>query len=80
MYKTKKNPKVSRIIHEAIILIFCFLGSFIMNAAGIIASQSPALEMATHLHVVLLVALVIYGAVLILRVIYILITRFWIRR
>ncbi len=72
--------KASRIIREVVILVFCFLGSFILNTAGIIASQSPAAELATRFHVVLLVALVIYGAVLILRVIYILISRFWIRR
>jgi hypothetical protein len=65
---------------ELIIIGICFLVAYVLNIIGIIQHQSPAKELITQLHVVLLVALVIYGAAAILRVLYYLISRLWIRK
>jgi hypothetical protein len=51
-----------------------------MNVIGIIKSRSPAGELFRNLHVVLMVALAFYLAAGILRVLYHLISRFWIRK
>jgi len=65
---------------ELIIFGSCFLGAYILNVIGIIKHQSPARELVTQLHVVLLVALVLYGAAALLRVLWYLVSRFWIRK
>ena len=65
---------------ELIIFLLCFLGANVLNVIGIIKHQTPARELVTQLHVVLLVALVLYGAVIILRVLYYLVARFWNRQ
>ena len=65
---------------ELIIFLLCFLGANVLNVIGIIKHQTPARELVTQLHVVLLVALVLYGAVIILRVLYYLVSRFWNRQ
>jgi len=65
---------------ELIIFGSCFLGAYILNVIGIIKNQSPARELFTQLHVVLLVALVLYGAAALLRVLWYLVSRFWIRK
>ena len=65
---------------ELIIFSLCFLGAYILNVIGIVKHHSPARELVTQLHVVLLVAFVVYGAVIILRVLYLLVSRFWTRK
>lgn len=65
---------------ELIIFLFCFLGAYVLNVIGIIQHQSPAKELITQLHVVLLVALVIYGIVVVLRILYHLVSRLWNRK
>lgn len=65
---------------ELIIFLICFLGAYILNVIGIIKHHTPARELVTQLHVVLLVALVLYGAVIILRVLYYLVSRLWTRK
>ena len=65
---------------ELIIFGLCFLGAFILNIIGIIKNGTPARELVTQLHVVLLVALVVYGAVIVLRVLYHLLSRLWNRK
>ena len=65
---------------ELIIFGICFLGAYVMNVIGIIKNQSPARELITQLHVVLLVSLVFYGAVILLRILYYLVSRLWIRK
>lgn len=65
---------------ELIIFLICFVGATILNVIGIIQHQSPAKELVTQFHVVLLVALVLYGSVVILRVLYYLLSRLWIRK
>ena len=72
----KKNAKK----RELIIFLICFLTAYAMNVIGIIKSRSPAGELFTNLHVVLLVALAFYLAVAVLRVLYYLVSRFWIRK
>ena len=64
---------------EGIIFVICFAGAYMLNVIGIIKYHSPVRELVTELHVVLLVTLVIYGSVAILRVLYYLISRFWIK-
>ena len=65
---------------ELMIFGACFLAAYLLNVIGIIQNSSPAKELITMLHVVLLIALVLYGTVLLLRVIYHLISRFWVRK
>ena len=65
---------------ELIIFVVCFTAAYILNIIGIIQNSSPAKELITQLHVVLLVSLVIYGIVAIFRVLYYLISRLWIRK
>jgi F0F1-type ATP synthase membrane subunit a len=72
------NAPVKR--RELIIFLVCFLFAAILNVIGIAWHHSPASELITQLHVVLIVALVIYGAAVILRILYYLISRFWFRR
>jgi len=65
---------------ELIIILVCFLAAYVMNVIGIIQHHSPAKELITQLHVVLLIAAVFYGAVIVLRVLYYLISRMWVRK
>ena len=64
---------------ELISFLICFVMAFILNLIGIILSGSPAKELITKLHTVLLIALGFYLAVAILRVLYALVGRFWLR-
>lgn len=65
---------------ELIIFGACFAAALILNVVGIIKHQSPARELVTQLHVVLFLTLVFYGIVIILRVLYYMISRLWIRK
>ena len=65
---------------ELIIIVACFLAAYLLNVIGIIQHKSPAKELVTQLHVVLLVSLVFYGTVIILRILYHMISRLWIRK
>ncbi len=65
---------------ELIIIVACFLAAYLLNVIGIIQHKSPAKELITQLHVVLLVSLAFYGTVIMLRVLYHLISRLWIRK
>jgi hypothetical protein len=65
---------------ELIILLVCFLAAYGLNVIGIIRHHSPAKELITQLHVVLLLAVVFYGAVILLRVLYYLISRLWVKK
>ncbi len=65
---------------ELIIFGVCFIAATILNVIGIISNKSPAKELVTQLHVVLVVSLVFYVFVIIFRVIYSLIAHLWIRK
>lgn len=65
---------------EFFIFLSCFIGANILNVIGIIQHSSPARELITQLHIVLLVSLVIYGLILVLRVLYYLLSRLWTRK
>lgn len=65
---------------ELIIFLLCFAAAYILNIIGIIKHDAPARELVTQLHLVLLIALIFYGAVVILRVLYYLISRLWVRK
>jgi len=65
---------------ELIIIGACFLAAYLLNVIGIIQHKSPAKELITQLHVVLLVSLVFYGTVILLRILYHLISRLWLRK
>ena len=65
---------------EFIIFLSCFIGAYILNIIGIIQNQSPAKELITQLHIVLLVALVFYGLTVVLRGLYHLLSRMWTRK
>jgi hypothetical protein len=65
---------------ELIIFLSCFIGANLLNLIGIIQNSSPAIELVTQLHVVLIVSLVLYGMVLILRALYYLVSRIWSRK
>jgi CDP-diglyceride synthetase len=65
---------------EPIIFLSCFLFTAILYLIGTLQLGSPAMELISQLHVVLLVSLIIYGAVALLRIIYYLISRLWVRK
>ena len=65
---------------EVIIFGVCFLAATILMLIGIIMDRSPAKELIMKLHVTLIVALVFYGVVMVFRVLYHLISNFWIRK
>lgn len=65
---------------ELIIFFSCFLGAYILNVIGIIQFKTPARELLTQLHVVLIVSLVLYGTVVALRILYYLVSRMWNRK
>jgi len=65
---------------EFIIFLSCFIGAYTLNVIGIIQHQTPAKELFTQLHVVLLISLVFYGVVIFLRILYYLVSRLWVRK
>jgi len=65
---------------ELLILLVCFLAAYVLNVIGIIQHQSPAKELITQIHVVLLLAAVFYGMVIVLRILYFLLSRLWVRK
>ncbi len=65
---------------EIIIFLSCFLGAYVLNVIGIIQNKSPAKELITELHIVFLVALVLYGVAVGFRILYYLMSRLWNRK
>jgi hypothetical protein len=65
---------------ELTIFFLCFFAAYALNVIGIIRHHSPARELLTQLHVVMLVALILYAGVVLLRVLYYLVARFWNRK
>lgn len=65
---------------EVIIFAIAFAIGFIMNVIGIIQHKTPAVELFTQLHVVLLIALLLYGLVAVLRIFYHLVMQLWNRK
>ena len=65
---------------ELIIILVCFLAAYLLNVIGIIQYHSPARELITTIHLVLLVAGVFYGIVIVLRILYYVISRLWVRK
>jgi hypothetical protein len=65
---------------ELFIFLLCFFAAYALNVIGIIKRHSPARELFTQLHVVMLVALVLYAGVVLLRVLYYLVARLWTRK
>ncbi|HDR67734.1 MAG TPA: hypothetical protein ENN61_01660 [Bacteroidaceae bacterium] len=62
---------------EIVVFIICFVAAYILNVVGIIYYKSPAIELVTQLHVVLILAIIFYLAIIILRVLYLLLSRLW---
>ncbi len=62
---------------EGTIFSVCFSVALILHLLRVLAVRPPPLELLTLLPAVLLVSLVIYGATLILRVLYSWMARFW---
>jgi hypothetical protein len=65
---------------ELIIFVACFTAAYLLNVIGIARNHTPARELITQLHIVLLVTMVFYGAAAILRLLYYLISRLWNRK
>jgi len=65
---------------EPAVFLSCFLFSAILHLIGTLYLKAPAIQLISQMHVVLLVSLVLYGATGILRIIYHLISRLWVRR
>lgn len=65
---------------ELIIFGACFLAAYLLNVIGIVQHKTPARELLTQLHVVVLIALVFYGTIVLLRILYHLISRLWVRK
>jgi hypothetical protein len=62
---------------EGLILLGCFAVVLVLHIVGIIAVRPPAAELVTQLPAVLIVALILYGSTLIIRVLYGWMARFW---
>lgn len=77
MKETVITPGMKR--RELTIILACFLAAYLMNIIGIVKFHTPAIELLTKIPLVLLVAVLIYGAVVILRILYYLVSRLWIR-
>lgn len=58
---------VKRQKRELLFLLISFVAAFVVNIIGIIVYHSPAIELITSLHIVLLLTLVIYIILLVLR-------------
>lgn len=58
-----------RIKTELITLAVCFLIAFAANVGAVIAYKSPAIEMLTSLHYVLIATVVLYVFVAVIRII-----------
>lgn len=58
---------VKRQKRELWVLLISFVLANLVNLVGIIRYESPAVELITSLHIVLLLTLVIYAIILILR-------------
>lgn len=69
------TPKIKK--REGIIFMICFISAFTLNVIGIILVKSPAKELVTKLHVVLVLAVIFYMAILVLRLLYLLVSRLW---
>jgi hypothetical protein len=65
---------------ELLIFLLCFAAACSLNIIGIIKHHAPARELVTQLHIVLLIALILYGAVVVLRILYFLVSRLWVRK
>lgn len=52
---------------ELLILLGCFVFAFLMNVYAILRFKQPIAELFTQIHVVLLITLFLYGAMLVLR-------------
>lgn len=65
---------------EIIIWLICFIAAFIFNVVGIVMFRTPAIEVVTQLHLVLLVSLILYGLAGIFRVLFYLLSRLWVRK
>jgi hypothetical protein len=65
---------------EPILFLCCFGCAYLLIITGIVLQHAPALELVTQLPAALLLAFVIYAAVFILRIIYLVISRFWFRK
>ena len=73
-------PGSKLVRRELIVFLGCFLGTSLLAIAGIVADKSPAVELITQLPGVLAVTCVVYMAVVVLRVIYLVISQFWFRK
>lgn len=60
--------------NELFIFLYCFGGAFLFNIIGIIMYKSPAKELITQLHIVLLLSLFFYLLLAFFRVLIRLIT------
>jgi len=65
---------------EGLIFLLCFTAAYALNVIGIIKHGTPATELVTQLHVVLVVSLVLYAAIVMLRILYYIISRLWMRK
>ena len=65
---------------ELVVFLICFFVVYMLAIAGIVHNKSPAIELITQLPGVLIVAFVSYAAVVVLRVLYRVISRFWFRK
>ncbi|MFO7935940.1 MAG: hypothetical protein R6U78_17885 [Bacteroidales bacterium] len=70
----------SRKKRELMILLICFAAAYILNIIGIVRHGAPATELITQLHLVLLITVIFYGVVVLLRLLYFLISRLWVRK
>jgi len=64
---------------ELWIMLTCFLAAYLMNIIGIIKFHTPAIELLTKIPLVLLIAALFYAVVVLLRILYFLVSRLWIR-
>lgn len=55
---------------ELLILLYCFIAANVFNLVGIVIYSSPAIELLTQLHIVLLLSLGFYFIVGVFRILF----------
>jgi len=75
MKETVITPGMKR--RELKIFLVCLIVAYVLNVVGIIKYNSPAIELISQLHIVLLVSIVIYLLVGIFRGLFFMISLIW---
>jgi hypothetical protein len=75
MKETVITPDMKR--RELRLFLVCLIVAFVLNVVGIITFSSPAIELISQLHIVLLVSIVLYLVAVVFRGLFFMISMIW---